>query len=178
LRPQLKRDPLGSMRLLEMLGIIPKDQRGAIRLTDPECWRIEPTSDGARFYRALSILTRPGAILYVEGTCEREVTSFLRAHQVEHPTPIALGTVLPRPDRYHVAATLDNLRELAVLIQAHRMPLPAIHTHLYHEGRVILEWYDAFTDDPIYVSASVPEADIRCFAEALHCEYRWAEHAA
>ena len=165
------------MRLLELLGIVPKDQRGAIRLTDAECWSIDPTADGARFYRALSILTRPGAVLYVEDTCESEVASVLRAHQVQNPTPVALGTVLPRPNRYHVAATPENLRGLAVLIEAHRMPLPAIHTHLYHDQEVLLEWYDAFTDDPIYVAATVPEGDVRRFAEALHCQYRWAKHA-
>ena len=166
------------MRWLEWLGIVPKDQRDAIKLTDRACWLVEPTQNPAAFYRALGALATTGSIVYLEGSTESEVPKFLEARESLDSMPVALGTILPASDRYHMPATPDNLIGLATLIEAHRIALPAIHTHLYKDGKVLVEWYDAFTDDPIYVSASIIETEVRRFAEALASRYRWAEHAA
>ncbi len=165
------------MRFLEWLGIVPKDQRHAIRITDPECWLVESTHSSAAFYRALETLAPPGSIVYLEGTTESEVPMFLKARQSPNSRPVALGTILPASDRYHMPATNENLIALADLIERYRIALPAIHTHLYLDQHVLLEWYDAFTDDPIYLSASIPEAEVRRFADALGARYRWAKHA-
>ena len=176
--PQLKRNPLGSMRLLEWLGIVPRDQREAIRLLEPECWCVAPTQNAAAFCRALAELAPPDSVLYLEGSTEDQIPAFLEQRQVPNPTPVALGTLLPRSDRYHIAATAQNLSGLSQLIDAYRIPIPVIHVILYRGRQVLLEWYDAFTDDPMYVSPTMPEARVESFARALGSEYRWTRHAA
>ena len=166
------------MRILEWLGILPRDQRDAIRLVDRECWCVAPTQNAAAFCRALAELAPPDSVLYLEGCTEDEVPKFLEQRQVPNPTPVALGTLLPTSDRYHIAATAQNLMGLSQLIDAYRITLPAIHVILYHHRQVLPEWYDAFTDDPMYVSAAIPEAIVESFARALGSEHRWTKHAA
>jgi len=41
------------------------------------------------------------------------------------------------------------------------------HCHVYHNGAVLLEWHDAFIDDPMYVSRAVSEDVVRDFANRL-----------
>ena len=166
------------MRWLELLGLVPKDQRNAIRLADTECWRVEPIRDAAAFYRAIISFAESGTVLYLEGSTEKRVPRLLEPRQISDPIPIALGTLWPVSDHYHVAATEGNLRELADLIDAYGIALPAIHTHLYRGRKVLLEWHDAFTDDPMFIAADVPESDVRALAGSLGCNYRLADHTA
>jgi hypothetical protein len=84
----------------------------------------------------------------------------------DHPRQVAIGTVLPASDIYHVPATAHNLNALADLIDRYGIALPAIHTHLYDEQGMILEWHDAFTQ-PMLISSRIPEAQVRQFADAI-----------
>jgi hypothetical protein len=160
-----------------LLRVVPGHEREGIRLEDSECWRVEPTRDGAVYFRALATLASADSVLYMEDTTDREVAAFLIDRHVENPVKVAMGTIWPAPDRHHIPATSENLQALGALIHKHSVALPAIHTHLYCGNDLILEWYDAFTDDPIYVSRLIPESTVREFAGILSSEYAWAGHA-
>jgi hypothetical protein len=166
------------MRWLRWLGIVPEDQVAPIELREAECWRVEGTKDAAAFYRSLIPLASPGSVLYVEATTEKQVPAFLESRRVPDHPAIKQGTILPRSDRYHIPATAENLQQLAILIDRAGIVFPAIHTHLYKGDQVIVEWYDAFSNDPLFVSGSLPEEVVARFAQAIGSAYSWTKHAA
>jgi hypothetical protein len=154
------------MRWLEVLGILPRGDSQALRLTDRDPWEVGETRDASAFYRALHHLITPTSVLYLEGSTEKEVPRFLEMIPAEHPRQVRIGTVFPSPDIYHIPATPRHLNALADLIDRWGIALPAIHTHLYDDLGMILEWHDAFTE-PILVSSRVSEEQVRRFANAI-----------
>jgi hypothetical protein len=154
------------MRWLEILGILPRGDSEALRLSPEGAWEVAETKDGAVFYRALYHLTTPTAVLYLEGSTEDQVPRFLKTIPAPHPRQVAIGTVFPASDVYHVPATRANLDALADLIDRYRIPLPAIHTHLYDDEGMILSWHDAFTQ-PMLIDSRVAEETVRAFANAI-----------
>jgi len=164
------------MRWLEFLGIVPRGNSQALRLTDHDAWEVGETRDAAAFYRALHHLVTSTSVLYLEGSTEKHVPRFLDTVPAEHPRQVAIGTVFPSSDVYHVSATPHNLNALADLIDRYGIALPAIHTHLYDELGMILEWHDAFTQ-PMLVSSRVPEEQVRRFANDIGQSFARA-HAA
>ena len=155
------------MRWLEVLGIVPRGDAQALRLTDRDPWEVGQTRDAAAFYRALHHLATATSVLYMEGSTEEQVPQFLETVPAEHRRQVAIGTVFPASDVYHIPATRENLTALADLIDRYGIALPAIHTHLYDEQGITLEWHDAFTDSAMLVSSRVPEDQVRRFANAI-----------
>ena len=48
----------------------------------------------------------------------------------------------------------------------------AVHLHVYAQGKVLLEWYDAFWKDPLYLSEAIAEDRVRAFSSALGLSYK------
>ena len=85
---------------------------------------------------------------------------------------MAMGTIWPRPACFHVTATSDNLVGLAGLAERHADPELADHVHVHKDGRVLIEWHDAFFWGlPIFMSKEIPEENVRRFCEALSVGY-------
>jgi hypothetical protein len=166
------------MHWLEVLGILPKGNHRALRFNEPAHWEVDGTPFASLFFRALSEWAPPGSVLYLEGSSSKRVARFLSTRQVSSPEQVAVGTIMPAPDKYHVAARTENLVSFADLIDEHRITVPVIHVVLYNQGRVILSWYDAFCGGAILVSSSIGESVVRHFAAATEMEYRWRTHAA
>jgi len=96
-------------------------------------------------------------MLYCEGTTDRTVQRWLKRHALEPaPAKVAAGTLLPTPDYYHVPLQPDLMHELAAIVDAEAIALPCLHVHVYREQRVLLEWHDAFLDNPVLLSRSLP----------------------
>jgi hypothetical protein len=136
------------------------------RLEDPNPIALRLPHEPARFIRALPELAGPSAFLYCEGTTEGYVADWLKDHCVEPRLKIALGTLMPPSDTYHIPLQPDLLTEFAILIDARRILVPVIHVHLYDDDRVMLEWHDAFGDDPVLLSHRLPLERIRAFMRA------------
>jgi hypothetical protein len=135
-------------------------------------WRIEPTRDVALFLRALAGLVPSGAVLYLEGgTPPPTVHTYLEERAARDIRPVEMGTIWPRPAQFHMAATAENLLGLADLAEHCASPEIAVHLHVYAGGEILLEWYDAFFDDPIYVSGAVPEHAVQAFCDRLGVTY-------
>ena len=64
-----------------------------------------------------------------------------------------------------------NLDGLATLAETHAAPEIADHLHVYKDGKVLLEWYDAFSTDPCYVSMDIPEENVRAFCHSIGAHY-------
>ncbi len=142
-------------------------------------WQLEGPISFPELLRALQRLLPEGCIMYLEaGSPSRALRSFFDAHSVPEETHIAVGTLWPKPRFDHVPATPRLLTQLADIAESHAEPEIAIHFHVYHCGRVLLEWYDAFSD-PMYLSSDLPEDLVRRFADTLSmtCRARQGEQS-
>lgn len=158
------------MRWLErLLSTVFRERVAGLRLEEPNPYAFRLSHDGARFFRALPTLVAPTAMLYCEGTTEPHVERWLKQRAIPSPpVRIAPGTLWPRPDYYHVPLRSELMEELAGLVDARGVALPCIHVHVYEDQRVLIEWHDAFLDDPLLVSRRLPEERIRAFVAATH----------
>jgi len=111
-------------------------------------------------------------VLYLEGgSPDRAILEFMHARACEPQLKLALGTIWPRPQVFHIPATPENLTDLAALFGNHATPEICIHFHAYCEQTVVLQWHDAFFDDPLYLSPVIPESRVKTFCTACACSY-------
>jgi hypothetical protein len=165
--------------LARLFGAVPKGEQGGIRLADSNPWRVDPTKDVERFIRALPALVPDGAIAYFEGTGESHVEEYLLRVSVPARAKVAVGTIWPRPDCYHVPLTAETMEALARFLEQNPTGYFCTHCHVYLDGQVLLEWHDAFFDDPLYVSHTISRDAVERFAQALGSSYTagWAWEA-
>jgi len=57
---------------------VPKEDRGGIRLAEPQPWEVSPTKDVERFLRALPLLAPVGTNVYFEEPAKRMSRSTLK----------------------------------------------------------------------------------------------------
>ena len=162
--------------LARILGAVPKEDRSGLHLREDQPWRIGPTRDFERFLRSLPLLGPQGAIVYFEGTGESHVSEYLRQVSVPVPVHIAMSTIWPRPDTYHVPLTANAMEEFATFLERQPAGYLCGHCHVHREGSILLEWHDAFASDPMYLSRTISEDIVRQFANALGSPYAsgWA----
>jgi hypothetical protein len=137
---------------------------------------LDESAELAGFFRALPELAPAGSVLYLEGgSPSEELRSFLQKHAAETTTHVAVGTIWPRPECFHLQITTEMLEELATLAEKHGMWEFGWHIHVYHGQRMIVEWYDA-TDPPIWLSNDIPEEPVARFSARLGAQYRRADN--
>ncbi len=157
--------------LRKIFHVTPPEELEGIHLnTDGMFWELEGKTDFPAVLNALNYLLPKDSILYFEGGAPPvKLRIFLGTHSVPEQIHIAVGTIWPRPDYYHVPATRENLSTLAKLAEHIAGPELAIHFHVYHDSEILLEWYDAF-DDPMSISGKMPENKVREFAKMLNMQ--------
>ncbi len=138
-----------------------------LQLTEPECWEVSGTKEVERFLRALPILAPEGGIAYFEGTAEPHVAAYLRTVAIPPPVQIAVGTIWPRPDWYHVPLTAEKMESVASFLETHPAGYVCSHLHVHDGSRILLQWHDAFGGDPMLVARSVGERSVTRFAAAI-----------
>lgn len=45
------------------------------------------------------------------------------------------------------------------------------HCCVYHDRKILLAWYDAFLDDPMYISRTIDESEVDRFASVIRSTY-------
>ncbi len=159
--------------LQKLLGWTSAEDRAGAELTVPLFWEITAPKDGAEFVRALPEIVPEDGVIYLEdGSPDEQIREFMRERSIEPHLKIALGTIWPRPKVFHVPATHENITDLAAVFECHVALEVCIHLHAYHNQAVILQWHDAFFDDPILISPSVPEIAVKRFCERCGCSYK------
>ena len=153
--------------LARLFGAVSKEERDGIRLSDQEPWCVSPTKDVARFLRALPSLVPLGSVAYFEDTAESHVARYLRSVSIPAEAQLAMGTIWPRPDCYHVPVTAETMQNLAVFLEQNPAGLFCTHCHVYRDGVVLLQWHDAFIGDPMYISRTISADAVSAFAEKL-----------
>jgi len=153
--------------LSRLLGYATKQEAAGATLGKGERWVIAPPRDAAATLRALPILFPGGAFAYFEGTTNAAFAAWLSAHSVASPLKVALGTIWPRPDFYHVPLGPELLAQAADLIARKGIVVPAIHFHVHDGERILLEWHDAFCGNPLAVAGLVPRDRVQEFARTI-----------
>ena len=153
--------------LARLFGAVPKKEWSGIHLTDTDPWCVSPTRDVERFVRALPPLMPSGSVVYFEDTAEMHVRRYLDGVSVPSQVRVAIGTIWPRPDCYHVPLTAETMEALAVFLEENPAGFFSAHCHVYRDGVVLLQWHDAFIDDPIYLSRTLSAEAVARFAQAL-----------
>ncbi len=129
-------------------------------------WQITKARDFELFFRHLADLVPQDSILYLEDTAGRDVRERLERMKLNPGFEVRAGTLWPKPTKYHVPITKENLLELSELAKFHAEPEIAMHMVVYCGSAVLLEWYDA-GDDPIAISKGIPEHSVRKFCDRL-----------
>jgi hypothetical protein len=161
--------------LSKIFGVVPKEERDGIKLEASSVWEISPIKDTSLFLRNLKIIMPEGSVLYFEGTAEDKVESFLARKNIPDPIKVAVGTIWPKPNTFHIPLTDKNLNGLAVLIDKFSIAYLCDHIHAYKEATVLLEWHDAFIDDPMYVIPEIDETRIEKFCKNIGSTYSLKE---
>jgi hypothetical protein len=158
--------------LSKLFKWVPKDEREGIQLDlRVPHWIASSPKEFPAFFRALVDLVPEGAIAYLEGGSPPEdLESFLVEKSVPEVSHVAMGTIWPRPEIFHVPATPENLLRLAEIAEHCAEPEVAIHFHVYKDNRILLQWFDAF-DNPVCISKEIPEEKIREFCKKLGIEH-------
>jgi hypothetical protein len=153
--------------LARLFGAVPKREWSGIRLADTEPWCVSATKDVERFVRALPALMPSGSVVYFEDTAEPHVRRDLESISVPSQVRLAIGTIWPRPDSYHVPLTAETMEALALFLETHPAGFFSAHCHVYCDGVVLLQWHDAFINDPMYISRTFGADAVAAFAEKL-----------
>lgn len=153
--------------LARLLGWVSASERDGIHLEEPDPWEVTSTADVERFLRALPLVAPAGAVAYFEGTGERHVADRLRQISIPPAVQVAVGTIWPRPDCYHVPLTAERMEGLAAFLEANPAGYFCSHCHVYDARSVLLQWHDAFGRDPMLVSRRVGLEAVSRFAKAL-----------
>jgi hypothetical protein len=153
--------------LARFFGAVPSEEQGGIRLEEPEPWHVSPTKDVTRFLRALPALVPEGSIAYFEDSGESHVADYLSRVSVPAQAQVAVGTIWPRPDSYHLPLTVATAEAFAQFLEERPAGYVCTHCHVYRSGSVLLQWHDAFATDPIYISRSISREKVAEFAERL-----------
>jgi hypothetical protein len=156
--------------LARLFGGVSKAERDGIELREAAPWEVSGTRDVERFLRALPVVFPDDSIVYFEGTGEPHVAEYLERISIPAQVQVAVGTIWPRPDRYHVPLT--KTEGLAAFLDDRPAGYFCTHCHVYRVGAMLPSWHDAFADDPFLVSRTVGAEAIAAFANRLGCSYR------
>lgn len=158
--------------LCAIFRCVPPEERGGITLPAGPCWQISPPRDLDSFLRALADAVPPDSVLYLEcSSLATEIRLYLESRKIQPTTTVAVGTLWPRPHRFHIPVTRENIEGLAQLAERHAEPEVADHLHVYRNNQVLLQWYDA-PSEPLYVSTDISEDKLKAFCTRLGTDYR------
>jgi hypothetical protein len=159
--------------LAKLFNATPREKLKGVSLGKDAHWEVSPVRDFPSLLEALPRILPQGAILYLEGgTPPKEISAFLNSHCLPEETHLAMGTIWPKPQVFHLPASAENLACLAKLARQCSAMQIAVHLHVYHQGKVLLEWYDAFWKDPFYLSDAVVEDRLKDFCSSLSLTYK------
>ena len=134
-------------------------------------WRLNGAIDHSAFFRNLSQILSPDAVLVLEGGMHPEpLRAFLRKEELPAGKKLPTGTLWPAPSVYHLRALPAVLNQLSELTDQCAAPEVCDHLHAYRDDEILVQWFDAFTS-PLYVSKQVAKEQVQQFAAVLGVTY-------
>jgi hypothetical protein len=141
-------------------------------LASGSCWKMTAPKNFNQFLRGLPQILPSGSVLCIEASSTpAKVLEFLRGRKTETTRKLPRGTLFPKSDMFHLAITDDNLRGLEAVITASNSPGIPTHIQAYNHDSILIQWFDASANDPIFVSKSISENTLKDFCDKLGCEF-------
>jgi len=150
-----------------------EQEMAGIMLNMRDCWEVTEIKgvQASNLFKALVNLMPEDSIFCLETTSSvEEVMAFLEANKIPPVTKVQLGTLWPKPAVYHIPLNEQTMQQMAELAVSFVMPEICDHIHIYKDGEVLLEWFDAFWQ-PLYVSRKITEDSVKSFCEKIGCDY-------
>jgi hypothetical protein len=124
-------------------------------------WEFDAPQNFVEFLRALPALFDEQSVLYLEGTgTPRAVRVYLDSRRLTDMPRIRGGTLLPTPECFHLPITVDNMDGFSELLESVPDMGPPTHVHVYREGTVLLQWFDASAGEPAFLLAGFPRDEL------------------
>jgi hypothetical protein len=135
-------------------------------------WEVAGIRRAAKFFSALSeILPLPVNLCFEGSHLSPEALVLFALNAVTPDLEIPSGTIWPKPSMFHVRATEQFLRQLSALAKKHGGGEICHHFHAYNNGHGLVQWYDAFSGDPLLIAESIPETKVQSFCRKLGVKY-------
>ena len=161
------------IRIIKAIGLR-STQTDTARLNYVEApsWEIDAPSDCILFFRNIAKIMPEGSVLFIEGTniCE-EAEKFYKQQNLHCDLRFVAGTIWPKPRFYHIPIRRTTVEKIAELAGTHAWPEICDHLRIHDGNRLLLHWFD-FPHDPIIITGTIGEMEIRTFCEQLVTEYR------
>ena len=146
-----------------------------IRIDFQNAWEVSAPKNISAFIRKLTEIMPPGAILYLESTSSpSHITRILDKIECEPQAQVARGTIWPKPRCFHIPMTEKNLNAISELLENNAQPEVCDHFHIYAENMILLEWHDAFFNDPFLVTGQISEEKLKVFCDSIRSSYQKA----
>jgi hypothetical protein len=138
-------------------------------------WEVAGIIGAENFFLALpEILPLPTNLCFEGTSMSPNELALFASNAAAHTLEIPSGTIWPKPSTFHVHATEQFLQQLAALAGKHAEAEVCDHFHAYSNGQGLMQWYDAFSGDPLLIEESIPEAKVQGFCRKLGAKYaRW-----
>jgi len=141
-----------------------------------DSWAVYGIEDFSILFCGLIEFLPENSIMRFEGDPSGKFVPFFVKHGVPEKLSIPKGTIWPKSVVYNVPATKEILQKLSELSKDVVGFEVANHFHVYTESRVLIDWYDAFSD-PMYVSKWFPEERLKVFCKNVAGYYeRHSKH--
>jgi hypothetical protein len=158
--------------LYKIFNAVPPSERKGINLTDP-FWEITPIENIESFLLALPLLVPDNSILYLEGVGLRDnLRSFLEEINIVNDIKVEMGTIWPKPKCYQILITEKSMKELSEIAKKYVPCEVASHVHVYKDNNILLQWFDAFIDEPIFLSKDIAEENVKEFCNKTGTIYK------
>jgi len=158
--------------LFRLLGAVPPNEMAGAQLEGP-IWEVAYEGvDHAAFIRHLPTLVQDGGVLVLEGGSPGEgLQAFLNDHALPAEVAVARGTIRPRAGVVHLPISERIMSALAGHAEHAAYPELCIHLHAYAAGRLVMQWYDAFSA-PCWLSQEIPEVQVRAFCSEVQTSFK------
>jgi len=138
------------------------------RLEGP-AWEFSVPKDIPDFIRAIPTLSNNAFLFLETSSSSRAIAKVLKEISVVPELDIAKGIIWPKPISYHVPVFPDTIETVAALFDNHIPFEVCCHFHVYSKGKIVLEWHDAFSNEPFLVSKDVSQDRANSFARGIGC---------
>jgi hypothetical protein len=138
-------------------------------------WEVAGIIGAEKFFLALpEILPLPANLCFEGTSMSPDALALFASNAAAHTLEIPPGTIWPKPSMFHVHATEQFLQQLAALAGKHAEAEVCDNFHAYSNSQGLMQWYDAFSGDPLLIEESIPEAKVQGFCRKLGAKYaRW-----
>lgn len=140
--------------------------------THGKYWEVQPPQDDVCFFVSLWELVPERAVLYFEGVYDERFVQYLKQHEDPSKEQIPGGTIWPKPDVHHVQLANLNKHDFVDAVRNLAVPTVSMHFLVYDGGATLVEFHDAFSDNPLWLAASFAENDVKRFCDKNNVTYK------